>query len=143
MPTFSPAYSALPWIAYNLETESLRLTGIPILRVRYESVTSDAVRELDRITSHLIKSARPTMDTWCPTEIPLREPQHMLSGNPVRFEHVRLRIQPDEDWRQSMTTRDTTLVAVLSAPLLARYGYVPASRRRSQRAAYDPAPPRP
>jgi hypothetical protein len=81
-------------------------------------------RELNRITDQLLDLPRPAPDTWSSPGVRIPHTQHMLSGNAVRFERARLRIEPDKDWQETMSTQDRRIVTALSAPLLFRYGYL-------------------
>ena len=78
-------------------------------------------RELNRITDQLLDLPRPAPDTWSSPGVRIPHTQHMLSGNAVRFERARLRIEPDKDWQETMSTQDRRIVTALSAPLLFRY----------------------
>jgi hypothetical protein len=124
MATFSPSYSAVRWVAYNAATEVLRVTGVPVLRVRYESLSQRPDRELNRITDQLLDLPRPAPDTWRLPDVRLLHTQHMLSGNAVRFQRARIRIEPDKDWHETMSARHRRVVTALSAPLLVLYGYL-------------------
>ena len=55
--------------------------------------------------------------------VPL-EPNHTVSGNPLRFTTGELRIRPDEEWLDRMKPRDRWTVTAATLPLLYRYGYL-------------------
>ncbi len=49
---------------------------------------------------------------------------HVLSGNPARFNHNRVRIRLDEKWKRHMDWLDRTVTTTSTYPILERYGYV-------------------
>jgi len=54
---------------------------------------------------------------------------HSVSGNPIRFDREVMAVRPDMEWRERMDTRTRRTVALLTLPLLVRYGYVPERRQ--------------
>jgi hypothetical protein len=54
---------------------------------------------------------------------------HSVSGNPIRFDREVMAVRPDMEWRERMDTRTRRTVALLTLPLLVRYGYVPDRRQ--------------
>jgi hypothetical protein len=55
-------------------------------------------------------------------------PGHQVSGNPSRFTGAPTTLRPDERWRENLPTPSRLVVTALTAPLLARYRYLPAGR---------------
>ena len=56
------------------------------------------------------------------------EESHIISGNPMRFAHGKVRVEPDDEWVRRMSRRDKAAVTAITLPLLARYGYLPFRR---------------
>jgi hypothetical protein len=54
---------------------------------------------------------------------------HVVAGNPMRFEHDTIGFRPDEEWRLKMRTTSRRVVTTLTAELLRRYGYLSTNRR--------------
>ena len=48
---------------------------------------------------------------------------HTFSGNPDRFRSGRALLRPDEGWKRGMGAPRQALVAALTLPGMARYGY--------------------
>jgi hypothetical protein len=119
MTQFPPPKSAFHWGVLNLAMEAIRATKVPCQLVRYEDLVRDPEGELDRIDSPLSTADGVPIDEEMPLPI-----NHTVSGNPLRFEHGRLRIRPDTEWQRRMASRDRLLVTIMTLPLLTRYGYV-------------------
>ena len=51
-----------------------------------------------------------------------KEHNHIIKANPSKFSET-LRLQPDQQWKNEMTTRDKAVVTGISLPLLLKYGY--------------------
>lgn len=117
------AVSAAGWVAKNVASEVglRRLDPAQHLRVRYEDLVEDGAAELARIAS-LVGEPPPPADFLerCATTSAVN---HTAGGNPDRLGLDRVRLRRDERWRSEMTEPARTGTSVLSAPLLARYGY--------------------
>jgi hypothetical protein len=116
------------YVLYNLLTESLRRAGAPYLRVRYEDLLADPARTLQRILRGVgIAQGDSALHFLTDGSAALR-PSHTVDGNPMRFERGPVRLRLDDEWRTSLGRRDRVLVSLLTAPVLARYGYLPERR---------------
>lgn len=49
---------------------------------------------------------------------------HTVSGNPRRFQSGMVELRPDEEWKVNMKGMDKTIVTMLTAGLLLKYGYL-------------------
>ena len=129
MTRYSPAASALLWLAHNSSTAMLRALGTPVMLVRYESFVREPERTLAAVAQFadldLEDSALDFIDRGT---IQLR-PAHTASGNPMRFASGRLEIRADEAWRSQLSRRERLLVSAITYPQLAHYGF--AGRRRA------------
>ena len=54
---------------------------------------------------------------------------HVVAGNPMRFEHEAIELRPDEAWRLKMGVASRRVVTALTIDLLRRYGYLSRSGR--------------
>ena len=51
------------------------------------------------------------------------EPDHLVWGNPNRFDYGEITIRPDDRWHEGLNRRDRFVVSALTAPLLGRTDY--------------------
>jgi hypothetical protein len=58
----------------------------------------------------------------------LLSPSHTVAGNPMRFRTGPTALRRDDAWRAELPTGRRRLVTFLTAPLLARYGYLRRAR---------------
>jgi hypothetical protein len=117
------AVSAAGWVAKNLASEvSVRRLGAARhLRLRYEDLTADPALALARLTD-LVGEPEPADDFLerCATTSAVN---HTVGGNPDRLGRDRLRLTKDDRWVDEMHERAQLGAALVSAPLLRRYGY--------------------
>jgi hypothetical protein len=59
----------------------------------------------------------------------LLSPSHTVAGNPMRFRTGPTQLRRDDAWRTELPRGRRRLVTALTAPLLARYGYLRRSGR--------------
>ena len=129
MATNTPLRLSARYLGYNLLFHLLRLTGVPSLLLRYESLVRDPERELARV---LTLAGRPLAagelgfvgDGWVELG-----PSHALAGNPMRFRSGRVPLAVDEEWRRGLRRRYRLLTVVSTWPLLLRYGYLRGAAR--------------
>jgi hypothetical protein len=123
------ATSAAGWIAKNVASEvSLRhLPADRHLLLRYEDLTASPAESLRRLTG-LVDEPSPRAD-FVEHCAKTSATNHTVGGNPDRLEQRGLRITHDDRWRTEMSERAQVGTALLSAPLMRRYGYSVRSRR--------------
>lgn len=127
MSRFDTARASLLWLAFNAMTERVvSELELPHIRVRYE----DFVRDTEGVLAKVKRfgwgpedSMRPIENSSCSGQQMTLPPVHIVSGNPMRFQHGSLRLEEDRAWRAEMSCRRRRLVAALTFPLLFRYGY--------------------
>jgi hypothetical protein len=116
-------YSAVDWMATNLAAEDVRRRfgrGRSIF-VRYEDFVARPKATIDSIVGFLGET--PSHDPFLePRTVDLRA-NHMVSGNPDRFQQGPIQIRQDASWREGMRPIDRLLVTGMTAPLDLRYGY--------------------
>jgi hypothetical protein len=131
MRTYSPTVAAAMWGAQNSAMHLLARTGTPILRLRYEDLASAPEAALRKIITFAgLPAARlglgflrsDSTGNWADFGA-----SHTASGNPMRFTTGEIPIREDDSWRDGMPGRSRALVAALTFPWLARYGYLKAS----------------
>ncbi|HWC11865.1 MAG TPA: sulfotransferase [Acidimicrobiales bacterium] len=112
-----PFLTARRWVEYHLVLELLERRVPRSLRVRYEDLAADPEAVVARVAG--LTGGRPGP--------PPTGAAHSVAGNPVRFEGPQP-VRPDMAWVEEMAPDDRRLVTAVTAPLLARYGYL--GRRR-------------
>jgi len=123
MATFRPSQASLTWLGNNLAIDSMWGLGLHPTVMRYEALVRDPVREIERaLRSRVPEALAAGLDRLRGPSVELGT-QHTVAGNPVRFRSGPLELAPDEEWRARMPRGDQRLVAAMTAPLLARYGY--------------------
>ena len=85
--------AAAGWTARNLLCHVVEHTGVPRLLVRYESLTSDPRRQMERIVRFVDPSTTADLSGFDDREVEVR-PIHTVAGNPVRFRRGRSPIHP-------------------------------------------------
>lgn len=123
-------YTALRWSIVNLATELLcrRLGPGRSLRVRYEDFVDAPKATLARILALVGERVQPGL-----ADAPIR-PQHQVAGSRHRMQSA-ITIKRDEGWKSAMPRLQQAWVALVTAPLLLRYGYPLRPADRSGRAS--------
>jgi len=114
MPRQSSIVSALAWVAVNFLLEALQ----PDTRFRYEVLATDPTQALRCILADLNLPIIPAEDLLTVTA-----ENHMIRGNPMRFQEQPLRIRLDHAW-ETHPNWQTELVKWVTLPLLKHYGYL-------------------
>jgi hypothetical protein len=135
MSRYSPARAATQWNTQNCAVHLLAHVGTPVLRVRYEDLVAAPGPVLRQIASFARVAVKDSAmrflegtgeeGHWADLQ-----PAHTASGNPIRFQVGRVKIQPDNRWRIAMPAHQRLAVTMFTLPLLARYGYARQGRRR-------------
>ncbi len=117
------ASSVRRWTGNAFYAEALRRRYPPQrwLHVRYEDFAAHPRATLEQILAFVgVRAATPFTDD---RTAQLR-PNHIVAGNPSRFTTGEVTIRSDDAWKRDMSRGDQRLVASLTWPLRARYGYV-------------------
>ena len=126
MDQFRPSATGLRYLLDNLVVHAAGLFGMPTAFIRYEDLVTQPRAQLTRLLGFVDAPAQElTFVTDHAVEL---EPVHSIGGNPNRFSTGRVALAPDEQWRTGLRPAARTVVTVLTAPLLATYGYL--GRRR-------------
>jgi hypothetical protein len=122
------ARSAAEWAALQSEMALIgRVSGIPVVRVRYEDLMAGPRAAMSSMLTTL--GAGVTADDLAHVgdhDVTLSA-SHGLSGNPGRFEHGTLDLRPDDEWRRALPAGERRLVTAATLPWLRAYGYLGAS----------------
>jgi hypothetical protein len=112
------------WFSHNLLFHLLQATGVPVLRVRYETLVRWPQRQFGRILDHLGRSSAAADLAFLGDGYVDLGAGHGLAGNPMRFEQGRLQLRLDDAWRRDMRPGHRALTTGCTWPLLLRYGYL-------------------
>jgi len=91
--------------------------------IRYEDLVAQPQSVLLQLFEHLGMEVPDLSHLFDDLVINL-ETSHMVSGNPMRFEHGNVRIRVDDEWKQRLSTCKRIAVTTLSWPYLLHYGYL-------------------
>jgi UDP-N-acetylglucosamine transferase subunit ALG13 len=130
MNVYDPVNTSLRWLSYNLLTQVLARLGVPRVFVRYESFIEAPKEHLVRVAALGGVELRPEDLAFLDQDSAQLEAQHTVAGNPMRFSQGRISLRLDDAWRTKLSGRDQRRIAMLTWPLLWRYGYRPARRSR-------------
>jgi hypothetical protein len=119
----SPVRSAVEWNLSNGFMETLRLKKVKMLPIRYEDLVTSPMLEMAKI-SRFIGMEWPVKALLENHGFILLGADHMLSGNPNRFEHGLVNIRLDQEWQEKMPTSQKAAVTTFTWPFLLRYRYI-------------------
>lgn len=122
------ARSAAEWAALQSEMALIgRVSGIPMVRVRYEDLMAEPRAAMASMLTTLgARAAAGDLAHVGDHDVTLTA-SHGLSGNPGRFEHGTLDLRPDDEWRRALPAGERRLVTAATLPWLQAYGYLRAS----------------
>jgi UDP-N-acetylglucosamine transferase subunit ALG13 len=120
MTRYSPALSSALWAITTVESELLRWTRRPSVRVRYEDLVRSPRSELERALTAL---RLPTDGLEQIDTAMVLEPNHTVAGNPMRFRNGEIVLRPDTEWSEKMPRVDRLEVAAMTLPFRAAFGY--------------------
>jgi hypothetical protein len=120
MTRYSPGRSALLWNAHNMAFSALHRCGVPVRRVRYESLLDSPEDVLSDLSDFI--GVKPEL-SFLHDGIAELGPCHSAAGNPMRFTVGPVPLRRDEAWRTSLPGGQRRVVSALTAPLLGMYGY--------------------
>ncbi|MCW2698987.1 MAG: sulfotransferase [Blastococcus sp.] len=129
MTRYSPSRSAALWVGHNLFFGLLGLLGTSRRLLRYEDFVATPGPVLEELAEFAGLSLAPGALDFLDGSSVMLSPSHTVAGNPMRFRTGATTLRRDDAWRSELPRGRRWLVSVLTAPLLARYGYL----RRSSR----------
>ena len=129
MHRFTPRRLAFLWSLHNTLLELPRMAGTPTRTLRYEQFARDPETVLREVAEFAgLPLGADDLRFLEPGVVHLSM-SHQVAGNPMRFNSGRLELRVDSAWREKMAPKDRRTVTVLTAPLLAAYGYLGRRRR--------------
>jgi hypothetical protein len=121
IPTLAPARSAMRWNIQNMGFQLLAARGAPARLTRYEDFIAAPVAGMQELAEFAEVEPELSFMTDTGADLALT---HTAGGNPMRFSAGRIEFRRDDVWRSRLRPDARALVATLTFPLLARYGYL-------------------
>jgi hypothetical protein len=120
VPRWSVPHASRNWLVANLLVAELS-RRTPSVRVRYEDYTCDPSAVHDRLGELFglpwPALARGAFELQAPTD------EHLIAGNPMRFDKGPIRIRPDDEWARCSAPSSFVTATLHTWPLLVHYGY--------------------
>ena len=122
--------TVMRWMENAAGSEVLRRHTDPQrwLSIHYEEFAANPRTTVDRILD-LVGVPGPA--PFLSDDTVLLGPNHVLSGNPSRFDTGEVRIVPDYRWMKQMPARDQATVTAATLPFLLHHGYPLVARDRA------------
>ena len=111
------------WVTVNAMIWSAATLRVPSVRVRYEDLVREPVRELSRVAR--AEGLDPTTIDWSFLDGGgLRIPEtHVVAGGRIRLADGVLPLRLDDAWRREMPDQARRLVSAVTLPSRLAYGY--------------------
>jgi hypothetical protein len=116
------AKASLYFDVSNIAAEAIWWKSERYAFMRYEDFVlrpADAVRSIGRFVGVDL----PVGDVLDADDSFVRPLQHSAWGNPNRFDGGRIRLRPDDAWKDQLGTTDRAVLTSMTLPLIPRYGY--------------------
>jgi hypothetical protein len=126
MTRYSPSRSSALWVGHNLFFGLLGRLGTRTRLLRYEDFVADPRAVLVDLAG-FVDLPPGDLDFLSESSV-LLSPSHTVAGNPMRFRTGPTPLRRDDAWRAKLPRGRRVLVTLLTAPLLARYGYLRRAR---------------
>ncbi len=110
------------WTSWNLIAELRWSKSTHYARVRYEDFVENprlVIQKIVRFTGE----RRTDLPFISDGAVDLT-PTHAVAGNPSRFQHGRVPLTMDSEWKRAMRFHEKALVTLTTWPMLVRYGYM-------------------
>jgi hypothetical protein len=124
----SPFRSGVRWMWVNAAFEALPRTGVPVTRVRYESLVRNPREEIARIVGSTRGQVGDSDLGFIHDEGVDLHPDHLVAGNRMRLLAGRQPLRRDDEWKAGLSSRHQRTVSLVTWPLLRRYAYVGTGR---------------
>lgn len=123
MVRYASASASARYAYYNVLSRGLRTLGLPYRLLRYEDLLAAPRAVVARVLAFGgIATPGDTLAFLRDAEADLG-PNHTVDGNPMRLQQGPVLLRADDAWRREMAPARRAMVSVLTAPLLAAYGY--------------------
>jgi len=121
MDQMNPIKSAIRWMIYHLALMPFVTQQGCYTLVKYEDFVADPNNMLIDIQQFM--GIYPLSLSLVDDHRVRLGVSHQISGNPVRFTRGEVMLREDDEWKAAMKTAHKRVVAALTWPLLAKYGY--------------------
>jgi len=123
MKRIGPISSSLRWDSINLLVEYLWSDNPDSYyqRIRYEDLVANPMGGIQSIRDMVAEYG--PVDFFPSSDTAMIDVTHELAGNPSRFSAGAVQIRQDNEWRAKMPSWKRYGIALMSLPLLYRYGY--------------------
>lgn len=120
MPRLSTLKAIREWILFNELTRALKRKVFRYKIVRYKTF---AKKPKDTIlkTMKWLNTKPSSLGFFIDDHHVELEPQHTISGNPIRFKQGLVEIHPDMEWMVKMPRIKKVLISLFTYPFLRRY----------------------
>lgn len=123
MPRYNSLGSAIRWVARNLAPELLWSRNPKrYIRLHYEDFIASPKKTVENILN-FIGTSTENLPFETAHEVNLK-PDHMIWGNPNRFQTGTVKLRLDDEWRSKLKWSDKVIITALGWPLIIRYGYL-------------------
>lgn len=131
MPKYSPMTVSLRYLFNNgLLRFTNRFTRFPYFFLRYEDLVDQPREMLTQVLScvgHEVREDTFSFIDSAPGRVFLGT-NHMVAGNPMRFNSGEVVLRPDVEWREKMQWTERLLVTMFTFPFLVKFGYMKGCR---------------
>ena len=131
MPRYHPASAAAWWDWFNVGFAGVARLGVPTTVLRYEDLLADPRTHIAAIGRSVGVPTDGNALAFLTDGTVRLDSDHSVAGNPMRFQTGTLHLRTDEAWRSELGVGSRRIVTAVTAPLLARYGYLSRTRGAS------------
>jgi hypothetical protein len=121
MPRHGVTRSALAWDLSNWLTERLRKQHVDLRDQCYEDLVAAPLETVAAISSFALGHEAEVTDSVFDADSDAE--RHTIAGNPVKLQRGRTELRSDDAWETAMSSAQKTVVRVLCARQMRRYGY--------------------
>jgi hypothetical protein len=120
--------NAMTWNIQNFAAEAFweRYTN-RYMRIHYEEFASNSRAVVSKIVE-MLKEKVNTLPFTGDNTVKLDEKYHTAAGNPVRFNHGKVKIEQDLEWMTKLSRKNQLITKLVTWPMFLKYGYQRQSR---------------
>ena len=123
LPVYSPFTTGVRWLAFNVLAGLMRRSERPIRRITYERFLASPSHNLAEIAKFIDGSVHVAELRSLDEGRMDFQVSHTVSGHPTRLQQGNVRLRLDDEWVTRMGPFHRYAVALVTWPLLLRYGY--------------------
>ena len=124
MPRYHPASAAAWWDWFNVGFDVVRRVGVATTTLRYEDLLADPRGRIAAVAEAVGVPSDDAALSFLGDGTVQLDADHSVAGNPMRFQTGTLHLRRDDAWREALDSSSRRVVTAVTAPLLARYGYL-------------------